>query len=544
MLKKIFAILFTITALLALTACELFLPAKNNDEFVTFDVSDFTKVESEVDTTVDTIKVASSEITTEIQSSLSDDFAEEMVIPAPIVAKWGNKTVTMEFKCVTDILYEGYFGCSHFQNGYAQFNDIGNVDCPIDISDYNGVNFNYMDYEGNRLFDHGFESTSSFDENGLAVAKKHDGTYVLISNDGSEKGVITKDEYDAFRAKLSPWSTPHYAKYYGDDSAYENYGIIRRGNLYEGLIPVLKRSDPQRYDTYLGLVDLNGNIVIEPTFGIYYSNRPIYLTEGYIAVNYQNRVSVIKVTIEGEDDNADTLYPDEVVLPEPIIAQWEDKTITIEYETVTDIILPYDTPTYYVNGYARIFECGNVDSPIDGKDVGYGTYYNYIDSKGNRLFEYGFKKATHFNENGIAYAQMLDGTYVCIGNDGTVRETVSSENFDEFERRMESYAPSIASNEYESKLKESMPEGMRVMHCGNEQDGLIPIIISIEVPDEIYGTDFVRKLGFADTEGNIIVQPDTIKAYGVLNGTFWNEGKMIIDYNNRLAILNVTVLPQ
>ena len=114
MLKRTLAIILTITALLSLSACGLFLPAKTNDEVVTFDVSAFTKAESEVDTTVDTTEVtpevesssepqevytstqfsseirtdyASSATTTEAQSSLNDDITEEMVIPAPIVAK-------------------------------------------------------------------------------------------------------------------------------------------------------------------------------------------------------------------------------------------------------------------------------------------------------------------------------------------------------------------------------------------------------------------------------------------------------------------------
>ena len=83
MLKKTLGIILTITAILSLTACELFLPAKNNEEVVTFDMSEFTKSESEVDTTVDTTEVATEEDTSDTQDSgnsaiMSDEEAIEL----------------------------------------------------------------------------------------------------------------------------------------------------------------------------------------------------------------------------------------------------------------------------------------------------------------------------------------------------------------------------------------------------------------------------------------------------------------------------------
>ena len=74
MFKKALAIILTTLAIFSLTACELFLPAKNNDEVVTFDVSDFTKVESEVDTTVDTTELLTTEVGSSKEATIEDNF--------------------------------------------------------------------------------------------------------------------------------------------------------------------------------------------------------------------------------------------------------------------------------------------------------------------------------------------------------------------------------------------------------------------------------------------------------------------------------------
>ena len=68
MLKKTLAVILTITTLLALSACGLFPSAQTDEEVVTFDVSEFTKTESEVDTTVNTSELD----TTEAESSEED----------------------------------------------------------------------------------------------------------------------------------------------------------------------------------------------------------------------------------------------------------------------------------------------------------------------------------------------------------------------------------------------------------------------------------------------------------------------------------------
>ena len=67
MLKKTLAIILTILTLLVLSACGLF-PTVQTEEVMTFDVSEFTETENEVDTTVDT-----TEITPEVESSSEEE---------------------------------------------------------------------------------------------------------------------------------------------------------------------------------------------------------------------------------------------------------------------------------------------------------------------------------------------------------------------------------------------------------------------------------------------------------------------------------------
>ena len=100
MLKKTLAIILTITALLALSACELFLPAKTNDEVVTFDVSELTEIESEVDTTVDTTEVESLEegATTESEVVTTVD-TTEVTTEAESSSESQQNTVFVLFVC-------------------------------------------------------------------------------------------------------------------------------------------------------------------------------------------------------------------------------------------------------------------------------------------------------------------------------------------------------------------------------------------------------------------------------------------------------------
>lgn len=465
---------------------------------------------------------------------------ETIELPEPIVAEWDNKTVTIEFECITNIKCDNYFGCNHFINGYAAFYDVGNVDTVDSDSPHDQDGWNFIDYNGNRIFETVYEIVSNFDDNGLAVAQKYDGSYVWLSKDGYEIGPANKEEFHEFYNKFKSWFYPVIADYpdgYTLWDMFEKDKICYSGNLYNGLVPVIKSEKYRRSPTNLCFVDKEFNTVIKTGLEVFPTEtHNIFVSEGRIVVSYgeEQRIAVIKVTVENSiNDEKEDVVPI-IESPETFIQHYDDKVITIEYDKMTNIdgYSLNASDCYFINGYARFFDYGDVYAPIDGSEFGYcRNNFNYIDTDGNRLFDEGFSEATHFDENGIAVVQKHDDSYVFVNSNSEEIGSATSDDYTEWESKLQKYCPTKVSKDY--KLTELYTEDSIVHKYGNNYNGLIPFenIIS-------EGIDTNYTIGFADEDGNIVVEP-IIDADA--ESYFISEDKMVVRYKNRLTIIKLTV---
>ena len=460
---------------------------------------------------------------------------ETIELPEPIVAEWGEKTVTMEYVCITDIIFHNEFGGGDdFKHGYLAFFDSGDIGKPIEYTD---LNYNFIDYNGNRLFESGYNYTTDFDSNGVAVAYKKDKGYVWINSNGDETGFATRDDYDAFRQKMVQWDDPVVATYPDRAAFNEENDVMMYGNAYNGLIPIIVQHDYFYNPMYLGLIDVEGNIVIEPTYEISYRRHaPLYLTEGYCTVGYDDgenvRLAIIKVSVDGDTDNIE-YTANMPVLPQSISTDIDGKTISIEFDKITNIYYPgtNQSDIYYINGFARFLDYGDLGAFLDGEMFSYKNNYNYIDTDGKRLFDEGFSEATHFDENSIAVVQKHDDSYVFVNSNGEEIGSATSDDFCEWESKLEKYCPVKVSKDY--KLKELYTEDSRVHEYGNNYNGLIPFENTITE-----GIDNNYTIGFADEDGNIVVEP-IIDADA--ESYFISEDKMVVRYKNCLTIIKLTV---
>ncbi len=257
MLKKIFAILFTITALFALSACELFLPAKNNDEVVTFDVSDFTKVESEVDTTVDTTEVESSEEdattesevvttvdTTEVTAEAeSSSESQDAYTPTQYSGVYNGSEITMTLT-LTDYTYSlCQFVPPGFKNGYIPLCYHGKIgeenECQARaLFDKNGkmVLEPIYDYMGNVSPDGKVVAYLADNEEDRGKLTGNAKPY-LIDLKNNTMTLITEEELTAHRLALenntSKTINPEYSLVLTKEDRYRDYTLFDKyGNEY------------------------------------------------------------------------------------------------------------------------------------------------------------------------------------------------------------------------------------------------------------------------------------------------------------------------
>ena len=198
MFKKTLAIILTTSAIFSLSACELFLPAKNNEEVVTFDMSEFTKNESESDTTVDTTEVESSEedatterevvttvdtteVTTEAESSSEP---QDAYTPTQYSGVYNGSEITMTLTLTEYNFSACQFVTSGFVNGYIN-----------------------LCYHGKRGEENVCQARALFDKNGKMVVEPIYDNIGTVSPDGKVVAYLADNEED--RGKLTGNSRPY-----------------------------------------------------------------------------------------------------------------------------------------------------------------------------------------------------------------------------------------------------------------------------------------------------------------------------------------------
>ncbi len=290
-MKKITCAVLIMSVLASLSACSLFSPAQT-EEATTFDASELTEIESEVDTTTDT-----TEEEFEHTSSSADYEYDEVDVPAPISAVWGNKKVTLECDIVTDIRWPSDMGVIYYKNDYAVFCNYGKYSEPID---YETLGFNVLDKNGNIVLAENLQNLSDFDSNGIAKVhyeNKLDKFYYI--NLKGER--IDKEAYDGYNV-----TGPEQADCEALGIRHEGVGryyigeteVNHIGNNYNGLIPFLVGL-PDSSNSLLGLMDTDLNIVIPATMEVYLPyHLGFYISEDRLVVNLDGRIAILKLTVE------------------------------------------------------------------------------------------------------------------------------------------------------------------------------------------------------------------------------------------------------
>ncbi len=249
MLKKTLAIILTITALLSLSACGLFPPVET-EEVVTFDVSDFTKVESEVDTTVDTTEVESSEedattesevvttvdtteVTTEVEPSSE---SQELFTPTQYSGVYNGSTITMTLRLTEYNIDTCQFRHSCFVNGYATICYHGKSG-EENVCQARGL----IDKTGKMVLEPIYDSVGAVSPEGKTVVYLADNEedrgkltgnakpYVidLKNNTKSDKTESTSEEYRLAEEYINkPKIDPEYSIIGDFSKAYDDYTVL------------------------------------------------------------------------------------------------------------------------------------------------------------------------------------------------------------------------------------------------------------------------------------------------------------------------------
>ncbi|MBQ7821126.1 MAG: WG repeat-containing protein [Clostridia bacterium] len=279
MLKKAFRIVLisavTVTTLFLLAACRVITPAQTEEATTKADGFEYT-------------------------FSPNDYEFDTADIPAPVSVEWDGKKVTLECDVITDIRWSDDTPL-YFFNGYAVFPDYGNYYDKLDEGIT--VEYNAIDTKGNRAFDCTYPEMTHFTSNGNTIVKTNDGKYLsvnpneCVSTDSDKKTYLFVQETTY---KLTQY-VEGFKKYKGEET------LISIGNVYNGLVPyIVKSEDDSRYSGRLGLMDTEGNVVIEP---IYKTNIPEYsFAFGYdsrIIIEFNGRIAILKLTMEEIPEVAD-----------------------------------------------------------------------------------------------------------------------------------------------------------------------------------------------------------------------------------------------
>lgn len=222
-------------------------------------------------------------ITTIVCVTACDNTQKPADTHSPTVAtgEYNGQTITMSYM-VTEVGYPADMRSIAMQQGFAVFYD----HAKIGANNYDGDTWNLLDRNGNRVLTEPYQDLASFNKDGIAVAKKMDGTYVQL-NIKLEETAITEQEYLDFSldAKNYPCTTEYpqgegnYSCLSGDLALYVEY---------------------KDTTAYVGLVDKSGNVIIEAFIPIYYSDvtEHLHLSEDIAFVEdvTTNNIGIITIT--------------------------------------------------------------------------------------------------------------------------------------------------------------------------------------------------------------------------------------------------------
>ncbi len=204
--------------------------------------------------------------------------------------EYNGQKITMSYK-VTDVNYPEDMRSIEMQQGYAVFYDRTFWDPASDTNPYPGDTWNLLDRDGNRLLNQPYMYLTSFNNEGVTVAQKMDGSYVQLDIRLKETP-ITEQQYTAFQldgknnlcSKTYPQGEYHYSCVNNEMAIYVE----------------MKDKDSYAGEALVGLTDKDGNVIIPAFIPIHYSKMTerLHLSEGMAFVQdyVTNHIGIITVT--------------------------------------------------------------------------------------------------------------------------------------------------------------------------------------------------------------------------------------------------------
>ncbi len=201
--------------------------------------------------------------------------------------EYNGQTITMSYK-VTDVVYPQDMRSMPVVNGYAPIYDASWYEA--EENPYSGDTWNVLDRQGNLLFENPYLYVTHFNAEGKAAAKKHDGTFVLVTANGQETP-ITEQEYIDFE-------TTHDHL----DAEYPTTYPEQTGSaIYQGLVLYVKPvGEETGRECLVGLADTEGNVIIPAFIPINFSyyTEHLYMNEDVSLVQdfSTDNIGIITIT--------------------------------------------------------------------------------------------------------------------------------------------------------------------------------------------------------------------------------------------------------
>ncbi len=199
-------------------------------------------------------------------------------------AEYNGQTITMSYK-VTDVIYPWDMRSIEMQQGYAVFYDYTwyKEYEESGVNPYPGDTWNILDKNGRRLLTEPYMHLTSFNKDGVTVAKKMDGSCVQL-NTKLEETPITEQEYTDF------WRNPE-----NDTCSTEWSSCL--SCVENGLAIYVEYKDKK---AYAGLADQDRNVIIPAFIPIYYSEmiEHLHLSEGvaFVEDDATDNIGIISIT--------------------------------------------------------------------------------------------------------------------------------------------------------------------------------------------------------------------------------------------------------
>lgn len=239
--------------------------------------------------------------------------------PAPVSGTYQDQTITMQYKTVTDLNWQTDMQPTRFVNGYAVvyfYSEEAGLECGL-IDTSGKLTFKSTEYI----------SLSDVHADGRLLAKKEDDTYVCLDTSGNILGTcedpthnwyVSTDEtrWDSAGSSIVRDGLKDAKIYddsvlvatFGDETTSDPYGdyqqlldtdwsplndtkFRRIGHFYHGLALC-------DVGGKLGIIDMEGNIVIEPTYSIASADasNPFSMNEDYYLFNADGKIGILKIT--------------------------------------------------------------------------------------------------------------------------------------------------------------------------------------------------------------------------------------------------------